>query len=185
MIDGIGLECTVVSPLRDRADLVIDTSNLTTAELKCPRTSHFDLDAIALRIFVTSSFYPHGIPRYVDLIFDVRSLDNPHYITELRPLTGRGPEVRAYTERDQGCKPFCSWHWRLLEPLLARYEKESEAYLTIAGGGTGGRARSASATERLGTPLRGGGMCTELSRRDRLRLGSPEPVPPGAPTLAG
>src|SRR5438132_2889564 len=136
--DGIRLERRVVSALRDRADLVIDTSNLSAAELKRLVTGHFALAAGGLRLFVTSFAYRHGIPRDADLIFDVRFLDNPHYVPELRQLTGRDAAVAAYIERDPDFLPSFDRLLQLLQPLLPRYEKEGKTYLTIGIGCTGG-----------------------------------------------
>lgn len=184
VMDGIRLERRVVSALRDRADLVIDTSNLTAAELKRLLTGHFALEAIGLRVFVTSFAYRQGIPRDADLILDVRFLDNPHYVSELRPLTGRDPAVAAHIERDPGFVPFFSGLWRLLQPLLPRYEKEGKTYLTIGIGCTGGRHRSVYVAERLAEKLRAAGSRVELSHRDLLLTGSPAPIPAGSPVLA-
>src|SRR5439155_21696371 len=138
----IRLERRALFPLRDRADLVIDTSLLTAVDLKRLLKGHFALEQSGLRVFVTSFAYRRGIPRDADLIFDVRFLDNPHYVPELRPLTGRDPAVAARIERDPGLSPFLAGLWRLLEPLVPRYEQEGKSYLTIAIGCTGGRHRS-------------------------------------------
>jgi UPF0042 nucleotide-binding protein len=180
--DGIRLERRVVSALRDRADLVIDTSNLSAAELKRLLTGHFAIAASGLRVFVTSFAYRHGIPRDADLIFDVRFLDNPHYIPKLRQLTGHHPAVAAHIERDPDLAPFLAGLWRLLEPLLPRYEREGKAYLTIAIGCTGGRHRSVYVAERLAAQLGAAGLRVELAHRDLVQSGSPAPVAPG--TLA-
>jgi UPF0042 nucleotide-binding protein len=184
VIDGIRLERRVVSALRDRAHLVIDTSNLTAAELKRLLTGHFALETPGLRVFVMSFAYRHGIPRDADLIFDVRFLDNPHYVPELRQLTGRDPAVGAHIERDQAFRPFFSGLWRLLQPLLPRYEKEGKTYLTIGIGCTGGRHRSVYIAEQLAAQLRAIGSRVELSHRDLLLSGSAAPIPAGAAVLA-
>jgi len=114
VMDGIRLERRVVSALRDRADLLIDTSNLTVADLKRLLTGHFARRTAGLRVFVTSFAYRRGIPRDADLIFDVRFLDNPHYVPELHSLTGRDLAVAAHIERDpdfplffRGCGSCC------------------------------------------------------------------------------
>ena len=164
--DGIRLERRVVSALRDRADLVIDTSDLSAAELKRLLTGQFSLAAGGLRIFVTSFAYRHGIPRDADLIFDVRFLDNPHYVPELRPLTGRNPEVAAHVERDPAFQPFFGGLWRLLQPLLPRYEKEGKTYLTIGIGCTGGRHRSVAIVGELERRLAGRGYPVAAQHRD-------------------
>ena len=179
--DGIRLERRVVSALRDRADLVIDTSNLSAAELKRLLTGHFALATGGLRVFVTSFAYRHGIPRDADLIFDVRFLDNPHYVPELRQLTGRDPAVAAHIEQDPDLAPFLVGFWRLLEPLLPRYEQEGKTYLTIAIGCTGGRHRSVYVTERLAAQLGAAGLRVELAHRDLIQSAL---VAPGALTTA-
>lgn len=179
--DGIRLERRVVSALRDRADLVIDTSNLSAAELKRLLTGQFSLAAGGLRVFVTSFAYRHGIPRDADLIFDVRFLDNPHYVPELRQLTGRDPAVAAHIEQDPDLAPFLTGFWRLLEPLLPRYEQEGKTYLTIAIGCTGGRHRSVYVAERLAAQLGAAGLRVELAHRDLVQSAL---VAPGALTTA-
>jgi RNase adaptor protein for sRNA GlmZ degradation len=166
VMDGIRLERQVVSALRDRADLVIDTSPLTTADLKRLLTGHFALAGTGLRVFVTSFAFRRGIPREADLVFDVRFLDNPHYVAQLRPLTGRDPAVAAHIERDPGFAGFFDGLLRLLLPLLPRYEKEGKSYLTIAVGCTGGRHRSVYVAERLAAHIRGEGRRVELVHRD-------------------
>ncbi len=178
--DGIRLERRVVSALRDRADLVIDTSNLSAADLKRLLTGHFILAASGLRLFVTSFAYRHGIPRDADLIFDVRFLHNPYYAPELRQLSGRDLAVAAYIERDPDLAPFLAGLWRLLEPLLPRYEQGGNTYLTIAIGCTGGRHRSVYVAERLAAQLGAAGLRVELAHRELGQSGSPTLVAPGA-----
>jgi len=177
--DGIRLERRVVSALRDRADLVIDTSNLSAADLKRLLTGHFALATRGLRLFVTSFAYRHGIPRDADLIFDVRFLDNPHYVPDLRQLTGREPAVAAHIERDPDLSPFLAGLWRLLQPLLPRYEQEGKTYLTIAIGCTGGQHRSVYVAERLAAQLGAARLRVELAHRDLVQSGSPAVVAPG------
>ncbi len=184
VMDGIRLERRVVSALRARANLVIDTSNLTIAELKRLLTGHFALETIGLRVFVTSFAYRYGIPRDADLIFDVRFLANPHYVPELRALTGRDPEVAAHIERDPGLLPFFTGLWQWLQPLLPRYEKEGKAYLTIGIGCTGGRHRSVYVAERLAAQLRAAGLRAAASHRDILQSGCAGMVSADAPALA-
>jgi UPF0042 nucleotide-binding protein len=182
--DGIRLERRVVSALRDRADLVIDTSNLSAAELKRLMTGHFALASGRLRVFVTSFAYRHGIPRDADLIFDVRFLDNPNYVPALRQLTGRDPAVAAHIERDPDLSPFLGGLWRLLQPLLPRYEQEGKTYLTIAIGCTGGRHRSVYVAERLAGQIGAAGLQVELAHRDLVHPGSSASVAPGATITA-
>ena len=173
--DGIALERQRVSPLRDRADLVIDTTALSPGDLKRLLYGHFALNASSrITIFVTSFSYRHGLPRDADLVFDVRFLRNPHYVAALRPLTGRDAEVGRFIEADPDFAPFferlCQW----LAPLLPRYEREGKSYLTIAFGCTGGRHRSIYLAERLSAWLRDRG-------RGARRRPAPFPAGPRAP----
>ena len=184
VMDSIRLERRVVSALRDRADLVIDTSNLSAAELRRLVTGHFALATTGLRVFVTSFAYRHGIPRDADLTFDVRFLDNPHYVPELEQLTGRDPPVAAHIERDAHLSSFLARVWQLLEPLLPRYEQEGKTYLTIAIGCTGGRHRSVYVAERLAAQLGAAGLSVGLRHRELITSGAPALVAPGAWVVA-
>jgi UPF0042 nucleotide-binding protein len=171
--DGIKLERQRVWPLRDRADLVIDTSLLTSADLKRVLQGHFRLDhAPGITLFVTSFSYRHGLPRDADLVFDMRFLKNPHYVAALRALSGRDAEIGAFIESDPDFAPrfheLCDW----LAKLLPRYENEGKSYLTIALGCTGGRHRSVYAAEKLSAFLSASGRSVGLLHRD---LDRPEP----------
>jgi RNase adapter protein RapZ len=156
--DGIQLERQRVWPLRGRADLVIDSSALTPADLKRLLHGHFALDtAPGISIFVTSFAYRHGLPRDADLVFDVRFLRNPHYVDALRQKTGRDAEVGAYIEADPDFHRLFDALAGWLDELLPRYEREGKSYLTIAFGCTGGRHRSVFCAERFAARLRRNG----------------------------
>jgi len=148
--DGIALERRLVAPLRERADLVIDTTASTPGDLKRVLHGHFALEAEpGLAIFVTSFSFRHGLPRDADMVLDVRFLRNPYYLSDLEPLTGRTRAVGSYIEADPDFQTFfdglCAW----LAPLLPRYEGEGKSYFTIAIGCTGGRHRSVYVANRL------------------------------------
>jgi RNase adapter protein RapZ len=181
--DGIALERQRVSPLRDRADLVIDTTALSPGDLKRLLYGHFALNAQSrITIFVTSFSYRHGLPRDADLVVDVRFLRNPHYVAALRPLTGHDGEVGRFIEADPDFAPFfgrlCQW----LAPLLPRYEREGKSYLTIAFGCTGGRHRSVYLAEHLSAWLREQGRTVAVGHRDLDRAAPPVPsAVPGEP----
>jgi RNase adapter protein RapZ len=166
IMDGIRRERQMLSALRDRADLVIDTSALNAIGLKRLLTGHFAADTHGLRVFVTSFAYRHGLPREADLVFDVRFLENPHYIDALRGLTGCDSGVAAHIEADADFPCFFDGLWCLLRPLLPRYEASGKSYLTIAIGCTGGRHRSVYVAERLAAQLRDAGWRTGLVHRD-------------------
>lgn len=165
--DGIEHERRLLAPLRDRADAVIDTSNLPLPDLRRQLAGHFAPDAEAgFALFVTSFSYRHGLPREADLVFDVRFLANPHYDETLRPLTGTDAAVAEFIERDPGFATFFESLTALLEPLLPRYAGEGKSYLTIAFGCTGGRHRSVFCAERLAAWLRDKGQRTGVGHRD-------------------
>jgi UPF0042 nucleotide-binding protein len=167
LTDGILHERKLVSPLRGRADLLIDTSNLPPGELKRVLEGHFKLDsAHGPVIFVTSFAYRGGLPREADLVFDARFLDNPHYDAALRPLTGRDPRVQAYVARDKDFDSFFNAVTNLLAPLLPRFAAEGKSYLTIAIGCTGGRHRSVAIAEKLAGWLKERGQRVDLRHRE-------------------
>jgi RNase adaptor protein for sRNA GlmZ degradation len=170
VMDGIRLERDRVSPLRARADVVIDTSVLKPQELKRLLTGHFGLgDRASLAIFVTSFSFRQGLPREADLVFDVRFLDNPYYDPVLRSLTGLDDPVQAHIASDPVFGDFFDNLTGLIEPLLPRYDREGKAYLTIAIGCTGGRHRSVYVAERIGAWLADHGQTVTVAHRDVTR----------------
>ena len=171
--DSVRHERLLVRPLRERADLVIDTTVLTVADLKRVLNGHFALERQgAMTVFVTSFAYRNGVPREADLVFDVRFLDNPHYDEKLRPLTGRDSAVAEHVARDMGYRPFFDGLGALLKPLLPRYVHEGKSYLTIAVGCTGGRHRSVFVAEQLAGWLNDLGYPVTVTHRDIDRGGA-------------
>ena len=165
--DGIAAERRLIAPLRARADLTLDTSDLSPADLRRLLGGHLGLDcAPGMAIFVTSFAYRAGLPREADLVFDVRFLANPHYQADLRELDGRDPRVAAYVEGDPAYSAFFDRLTGMLGPLLPSYEREGKSYLTVAIGCTGGRHRSVAVAERLAAWLRGLGRRVDLSHRE-------------------
>ncbi len=165
--DGIARERRLVTPLRDRADVVIDTSNLRLGDLKRILQGHFAPDASArLTVFVTSFSYRRGLPPEADIVLDVRFLANPHYRPALRALTGRDEAVAAFVAADEGFAGFFEHVARMLEHALPRYAREGKSYLTIAAGCTGGRHRSVFVAERLAAWLRARGERVGVAHRD-------------------
>ena len=151
VIRGIGEERELLAPLKGRADVCIDTSDLSAARLRkvvadkmLPRGT---IGKLAVT-FLTFGF-KHGSPREADLLFDVRFLPNPHYEAELRPLTGLDPEVEEYVKRADGLTDFYDRLMPLLDYLLPAYELEGKAHLTVGVGCTGGRHRSVVVAQRL------------------------------------
>jgi RNase adapter protein RapZ len=167
VVDGIADERRMFGGLRDSADLVIDTSTLTPHQFKLLLLGHFALGVDArMRIAVMSFSYRRGVPREADLVFDVRFLKNPHYVPELKPLTGLNDKVAAFIESDPDYRPFIDRLEGLIGPLLPRFDAEGKSYLTIAIGCTGGRHRSVAVAKRLADWLRKAGRSVTLSHRD-------------------
>ena len=172
VIDGIRLERQYVSPLRDRADLVIDTTDLSSADLKRILIGHFALDrSPGIALSVISFSYRHGLPRDADIVFDARFLRNPHYVPALEPQTGLAPEVGAHIAADPDFPAFFGDFCALVDSLLPRFEREGKSYLTIAIGCTGGRHRSVYLAERLAAWLGERGRAVSVRHRD-LAAGS-------------
>ena len=167
VVDGIADERRMIGRLRESADEVIDTSTLTPHQFKQILLGHFGLgEAAGMRIAVMSFSFRRGLPREADLVFDVRFLKNPHYVPELKPLTGLDRAVSAFVETDPDYKPFVERLEGMIGPLLPRFDSEGKSYLTIAVGCTGGRHRSVAVAERLAGWLRGTGRSVTLSHRD-------------------
>jgi UPF0042 nucleotide-binding protein len=165
--DGIQVERTMLAPLREAADLVIDTSSLVPGELRTLIDGRFGRDrSPGLTVTVISFAFKLGLPREADLVFDVRFLKNPHYDPALKPLDGRDPRVAAHIESDADFDRFWNNLIRLLEPLLPRFLAEGKSYLTLAVGCTGGRHRSVFLAERLAVWLKGRGFNAGISHRD-------------------
>ncbi|MGI9080734.1 MAG: RNase adapter RapZ [Thermoleophilaceae bacterium] len=151
VVRAIRAEQRLLEPLRERADVSIDTTDLSASRLRkvvadkmLPRGS---VGKLAVT-FLTYGF-KHGAPRDADLLFDVRFLPNPHYESELRELTGLDAPVRDYVEASAGIDEFYGHLIPLLDYLLPQYEAEGKAHLTIGIGCTGGRHRSVVISERL------------------------------------
>jgi UPF0042 nucleotide-binding protein len=165
--DGIANERRVMAGLREHADLVIDTSQLSPGDLRRLITGYFGAGKERhLTLSVLSFAYRGGLPREADLVFDVRLLTNPHYVDELRPKDGRDPAVRAYVTADPAYSQLMERLEALLFPLLPSYQKEGRSYLTIAFGCTGGRHRSIVVAEAFAARLRELGWPVVLRHRD-------------------
>lgn len=165
--DGIRIERTLLAPLRDAADLVIDTSVLMPSELRRLLAGRFGLGVGGeLTVTVISFAYRQGVPREADLVFDTRFLRNPHYDESLKPYDGRDQAVAAYIEADPDFARFFEDLTRLVGPLLPRFLGEGKSYLTVAIGCTGGRHRSVFVAERLAAWLGAQGFKAGVSHRD-------------------
>lgn len=174
VLDGIVDERKQIGWMRDSADVVIDTSALSPHQFKNILAGHFSLGTQAgLRIAVMSFSYRRGVPREADLVFDVRFLKNPHYVPDLKPLTGADRPVVEFIATDPDYEPFMGRLEGLIGPLLPRFDAEGKSYLTIAVGCTGGRHRSITVAERLADWLRSAGRSVSLMHRDTDVRGGP------------
>jgi UPF0042 nucleotide-binding protein len=149
VIDGIIHERSLLEPLKEVADVILNTSDWTSGHLRHVVREYYGNENRALSIFVTSFSFKRGLPRDADLIFDVRFIRNPFYNDTLRNLTGLDPRVAAFIEEDSGLSEFFGHLTGLITPLLPRYLQEGKSYLTIGIGCTGGRHRSVYITEKL------------------------------------
>jgi RNase adapter protein RapZ len=157
IVDGIRAERELLSPLRARADVVMDTSDLTGGVLRRriaeEMLGRHESGKLALTLLTFG--FKNGPPRDADLTLDVRFLPNPHYVDELRPLTGLDREVRKYVESGTQAGEFYGRLLPLLEFLVPAYVAEGKSHLTIAVGCTGGRHRSVTVADRIRRDLAG------------------------------
>jgi len=166
--DGIARERALLEPLKGEADLIVDTSSLNVHELRDRLRELFSDQTVdgALQVNVVSFGYKHGLPIDVDLVFDCRFIPNPHWVDELRPLTGLDPSVRDYVLSRPGTPEFLAQLDQLLELTLPGFEREGKAYLSIGVGCTGGRHRSVVVAGQLGDRLRAHGYRVAVHHRD-------------------
>ena len=151
IVDGIRAEREMLAPLRERADIVIDTTDLTGAELRRQIAQELLVSERAGKLALTllTFGFKNGPPRDADLTLDVRFLPNPHYDRVLRPLTGLDAIVREYVESGTQAGEFYGRLLPLLEFLVPAYVTEGKSHLTIAIGCTGGRHRSVTVADRI------------------------------------
>ena len=166
--EAIGMERGFLQPLRDRADHVIDTSELGPADLRRRVVSLFgEQEKTPRTLLSVGSFgFKHGVPRSADLVFDVRFLPNPHYVDTLRPKTGLDEDVVEYVWGQALTREFFSRLTEFLMFLLPLYQEEGKSQLTIAIGCTGGQHRSVVLARKLGEHLRDAGYPVVVEHRD-------------------
>ena len=175
---GVVRELDLMAPVRDAADVVIDTTGLTVHDLKDEILRWFGDDGRRLAISVQSFSYKRGLPRGLDMAFDVRFLANPHWVPALRGGTGRDADVRAHVTADPAFAAFYDKVSGLILSLLPAYRTEGRSHLAIGIGCTGGRHRSVAVAEMLCATLAEAGWQVssrhrELDRRDAARLTGP------------
>jgi UPF0042 nucleotide-binding protein len=164
--DGIARERELLRPLRNWANRLIDTSDLSANALAAQVRDTFAGEGGEPTLSVMSFGYSRGLPRNADLVFDMRFLRNPHWVPALRPGTGLDPAVAAYVAADPAYEPAVSRIEDLLGLLIPRYRAEGKSYVTVAIGCTGGRHRSVHVAERIAGWLRGRGFSPTVVHRD-------------------
>jgi UPF0042 nucleotide-binding protein len=165
--EGIERERQLLEPVKDQADVVVDTTELNVHQLRDRLLDLFARETqTGLQTSVVSFGYKHGLPLDVDLVFDTRFLPNPHWVDALRPLTGLDEPVRAYVLGQPDTDAFLGQLDDLLGLLLPAFVKEGKSYLSIAVGCTGGRHRSVVIAEELAKRMAARDFTPSVSHRD-------------------
>jgi UPF0042 nucleotide-binding protein len=168
LVDGIAAERELLQPLRESADLVVDTSTVSVPQLRgmIERTFGIESEQVT-RVTVLSFGFKYGLPMDSDLVADVRFLPNPFWIPELRDQTGRDDAVRDYVLSQEGAEEFIARYLELLGLVGAGYRREGKRYLTVSIGCTGGKHRSVAISEEIARRLSGTeGVTVSVAHRD-------------------
>lgn len=167
LIDGIAKEREQLAAVRERADLLIDTTDLNVHQLRRRIEDSFaDEETDGVQVTVMSFGFKYGLPVDADLVADCRFLPNPHWEPELRPLTGQDPDVAAFVLGQPAAEPFLTAYAPALDIVLNGYAQENKRYATIALGCTGGKHRSVAMAEELARRIGAGGVSVRVVHRD-------------------
>ncbi|MGZ4692809.1 MAG: RNase adapter RapZ [Acidimicrobiales bacterium] len=168
LAEAIEAERQLLQPVKEEADVVVDTSELNVHQLRGRMLDLFGADApeIGMQTTVMSFGYKHGLPLDTDLVIDCRFLPNPHWVEDLRPQTGLDAPVREYVMGQPVTAEFLDELTSLLELLLPAYVAEGKSYLTLALGCTGGHHRSVVIAEEIAARLSERGYDPKVSHRD-------------------
>jgi UPF0042 nucleotide-binding protein len=170
VVDGIARERLFLRDLREAADLVVDTSTLNVHELRERLVDAFsEVGRHRMVVNIVSFGFKNGTPRDLDMLFDVRFLPNPHWVDELRPLTGLEPAVRDYVLGQSETGEFLRRTNELFDFLVPAFVREGKHYLTIGIGCTGGKHRSVVLGQVLADHLRTMGVSVQVDHRDKGR----------------
>jgi len=165
ILDGIKAERELLREIRGDADIVLDTASLNVHELRSRMHGYFGGDSVTgLRLNIISFGYKYGLPVDADLVADCRFLPNPHWVPELRSLSGLDAPVRDFVLGQQGASAFLAAYLAVLEVSLAGFEREGKRFVTLAIGCTGGKHRSVAMSEQLAARL--AGRDVTVSHRD-------------------
>ncbi|GIU82057.1 MAG: RNase adapter RapZ [Acidobacteria bacterium] len=168
LLEAIRAEREAMQVVRQKADLIIDTSNHTVHSLRKYLLESFREAGkeLPLRVEIVSFGHKYGVPNHLDLLFDVRHLPNPYFVPELKPLPGNHPRVIEFLDKEKDVQETIHRFADLLGYLLPLYRREGKSYLTIGIGCTGGRHRSVRVAEALASFLREKGYEIVVSHRD-------------------
>ncbi|MEA4891569.1 MAG: RNase adapter RapZ [Peptococcaceae bacterium] len=171
LMEDIRLERKLLEDLRERADVVVDTSNLKVKELKEVMEARIGKGGCQdqFHVYVVSFGFKYGLPLDADLVMDVRFLPNPFYDTELRKLTGLDQAVRDYVMSHEVSRVFFEKYSELLIYLVPKYIAEGKSNLVVAIGCTGGQHRSVTLAEMLQRSLTQAGILSSVKHRDVFR----------------
>lgn len=154
ILDGITAERDLLQDIKAGAEVVVDTTSLNVHGLAHAMNELFAADGpVQLRLNVMSFGFKYGVPADANFVADVRFIPNPHWVPELRPLTGQDDEVRDYVLENQGAGEFVDRYVEALLPVLEGYRRENKHYATLAVGCTGGKHRSVAISEELARRL--------------------------------
>jgi UPF0042 nucleotide-binding protein len=171
LVESIASERRALQALRDRADIVVDTSGRSVHDLREIVQEAFlgERPRPPMRVSVSSFGFKHGVPNTADVVFDVRFLPNPYWEPHLRDLTGLDGPVRDFVMQNEDTGAFLEQVQSLLLFLLPRFEAEGKAYLSVAVGCTGGHHRSVALAEALGVWLKDRDVPATIDHRDVRR----------------
>jgi UPF0042 nucleotide-binding protein len=164
--DGIARERAMLRDLRAEADIVLDTTNLNVHELAAKVVQSFEQVSPGLHVTIMTFGYKYGLPVDADLVLDCRFLPNPHWVPELRPLTGQDQAVRDYVLNQPGARQVLDAYEQVLALVGEGYLREGKRYTTVAIGCTGGKHRSVAMAEELVARLATGGVDATVVHRD-------------------
>ncbi|HRO62783.1 RNase adapter RapZ [Thermomonas sp.] len=157
LADAISLDRQALRPLRQIADVLIDTSEMNVHQMRRSVLTEFGLVGAGLSLLFQSFAYRHGVPGDADFVFDTRVLPNPHWDARLRPLSGRDDDVRAYLDAQPEVDLYVTQVQAFLDSWLPKLRSETRSYVTTCFGCTGGRHRSVYLAERLARHCRATG----------------------------
>jgi UPF0042 nucleotide-binding protein len=171
VIESIRAERKRLDPIRNVADIVLDTTKFNVHDLRAHINSQFERENAGRGLMISSNSFgfKNGVPAEADLVFDVRFLPNPHFVPEFRKLTGRHPKVAKYIRQFPQTAEFLDRTTDMLKFLLPHYIKEGKSYLTVAFGCTGGQHRSVFIAEEMKKRMAAEGYRVKTAHRDMPR----------------